>query len=531
VTDAITGELRALAGPDLYRRNAFRITGLLATVDRRTTRQVVQRLRAALQVGADVDLGPNASSDPDEIQTACDLILGDPRRRLVHEVFAPWDDEVSKCGCPVTIHRRHDAAVKAHATAIEAELTNDPKVPVLDRRVLWNDAGRVWEQVLESTEFWGHLDHRVRELDDRQLDRSALDLIDDEIHRTLLKPLTDLALTTKTKPARLVEIARRWPVPDALVDQQLQTAANPLYDELEELRLGLTRRFREEAADTIAAEIERDVVPKLGKLDVLLPPARHHRTATLHDQFALLLNNCAIQLLDRGEVMDGRAKNWLDAAARLAIDPRDLELIKSNRDTLLASSASLRDFEEQVLQLLRLRGKSAAIGLLRQVRRENDSPMILAEIDRMLREISNGTFGKRVPTNAGGPRQPGYPDYSSSPGYYRPRRRWGRKLLWILLLAAIIWAIARWGPFGGTTMSLYSDKIADNAKPGTCLDKQPDDWLAKPTEVPIRDCDDPHSAEVLAYVQLSKVPWPYPGDAQANALATFQCGEKLAQQG
>jgi hypothetical protein len=80
-------------------------------------------------------------------------------------------------------------------------------------------------------------------------------------------------------------------------------------------------------------------------------------------------------------------------------------------------------------------------------------------------------------------------------------------------------------------MSVYSAKIADNAEPGTCLDKQEAGWQSKPTELRVRDCNDKHWGEVLAYVQVSKVPAPYPGDAQANALAAFQCGEKLAQQG
>jgi hypothetical protein len=532
VTDAITGELRALAGPELYRRNAFRISGLPAAVDRRTTRQVVQRLRAALQVGADVDLGPNASSDPAEIQTACDLILGDPRRRLVHEVFAPWGDDVSKCGCPPTIHQRHDAAVEAHATAIEAELTNAMNVSYSARDDHWTSAGRAWDKLLESTEFWGHLDHRVHELDDRQLDRSALDLIDDELPRTLLKPITDLTMTTKTKPDRLAHRARHWPAPAALIDQQLEAAANPLYTELEDRRVALTRRFREENADTIAAEIERDVVPTLRKLDALVPPDRHHRTATLHDQFALLLNNCAVQLLDLGQVTDGRAEKWLGTAAKLATDPRTKDLIEQNREVLQAGADSMREFEEQILLILRLRGKAAAISVLRQVRRENTEPSVRAEIDRMLREVSNGTLGKRrVPVPVGGPppRQPTH--YTPDPtNYYRPRRRWGWILVWILVIAAIAYGVARSGAIGGTTMSMFSTRIADNAKPGTCLEKQ-SDWRAEAKALRVQDCDSPHWAEVLAYVRITAVPGAYPGEDQAGALAEFQCGEALGQQG
>jgi hypothetical protein len=477
VTEAITGELRSLAGPELYRRNAFRISGLPATVDRRTTRQVVQRLRAALQVGADVDLGPNASSDPDEIQAACDLILGDPRRRLVHEVFAPWGDDVSKCGCPLEIHQRHDTAVAEHAAAIESELDDGWRRTASTVRARhWTAAGSAWRQLLDGYEFWDHLDHRVAELDDRQLDLSASDLIEDELPRTLLKPIIDLVVTAKTKPTRLVANARRWPAPATLVDQMLESAAGPLYDEIEERRIAITRRSREEDADPIATEIERDLVPKLHRLDAIVPPDRYHRTATLHDQLAILLNNCSVQLLDRGEVTDGRARRWLDTAAQLVKDPSDQELIQANRETLRIST----------------------------------------ELVNLLGDYRRPSGYSSLPTYS--------PTY-----YYRPRRRWPRVLFWLLAIAGIAYGVTRCGPWGAVTASLYSVKIADNAKVGSCLARQTD-WATKPGEVRLADCDDEHWAEVVAYVPITGVPAPYPGADQASALARFQCEEARERQ-
>lgn len=473
VTDAITGELRALAGPELYRRNAFRISGLQATVDRRTTRQVVQRLSAALQVGADVDLGPDASSDPVEIQAACDLILGDPRRRLVHEVFAPWGDDVSKCGCPLATHQLHDAAVHKHAAAIERELTGGgDALELRDRR--WDAAGEAWKELLDGSGFWDHLDFRVSELDDRQLDLSASDLIEDELPRTLLKPVVDLVVANP-RPARLAANARRWPAPEPMIDLMLEAAASPLYDELEERRIAVTRQSRESSAETIAPEIERDLVPKLQVLEAIVPAGRHHRTGHLHDQFALLLNNAAVELIDRRQVTDGRAEKWLTAAAKLVKDPRERDLIKTNLETLRTNM--------QVGALL-------------------------------------GT----------GRQSPGYSldrTYYYSP--YRRRRRWPRVLFWLLVIAAIVYGVTRCGPWGAVTASLYSAKIADNAPVGTCLAKQTD-WAAKPGEVRLADCDDNHWAEVLAYVPITGVPALYPGADQANALARFQCEEARERQ-
>lgn len=543
VTDAITGELRALAGPGLYRRNAFRISGLPATADRRTTRQTLQRLRAALQVGADVDFGPTASRDPHEIQAACDLILGDPRRRLVHELFALWGDDVSACRCPLRVHQVHDAAVTHHAKAIQAELdTTDARAAALTERDHdWSKARKHWTRLQATDAFWAHLEHRIQELDDRQLDQTALDGIEAELPRTLLKPLTDLAGTTTEEPGRLVEHVLDWPVPDQVETELLQLAADPWYEDLDERRAGLSRRIEVDSPDAIVAELEHDLLPDLGRLDALAPPERNHRTAALHDQLAILLNNCAVQLLDRGEVTDGRAEQWLDLAADLAIDARDQELVEDNRRAVRSSIATLMEFEHDVYRVLISRGEWATETMLRQVRRDNpDSPAIQAVVDRMLREISDGTFTRRhlarSSRHAPAPIRP--PSYSSGRGYpvsrsaRRPRRwRRGRRVLFLLLVvAALGFTSYRWGPLDLGSANVYAAKIADNAKPGTCLADQSDDWRNDATSLRERHCGKAHWGEVLGYVPVGPAPGPYPGRDQSIALATFGCGELLAQQ-
>lgn len=536
MADPIADELRGLAGTGLYRRNAFRMSGLVAGVDRRTTRQVVQRLRAALEVGADVDLGPTASRDPDEIRGACDLILGDPRRRLVHEVFARWGNDVEACGCTPAFHDRHDNAVDIHAKAIQGELDHQQGQVELDK--LWTIAGKAWTKVLAGKEFGAHLASRVLELDDRQLTASAVEQIRSELSRTLIKPCIDLAVAATANVFRHADHAQRFPDANKLADRMLETAAGPLYDDLEERRTSIGRRIQDEDPDTIVDEIERELLPRLTRLDSIVPPKRHRRTADLHDQIAILLNNCAVKLLDRGEVSDGRADEWLNRAAGLVIDPRDAALVQENRQMLRESAKAMADFRGQVYLLYTMRGSAAAKAMLRQVRREIDAPSVRAEIDRMLAEISAGNFQRerreppRRPPSKPASRQGG--SAPRSPSYSKPKRpggRWrGPVLLWLLVAAAIVFGVVRWGPFG-QEVSVYQSKVADNAEPGPCLDKQADDWLAKATELKGRDCDKPHWGEVLGYVQLTKVPAAYPGNDQAAALATFQCGEMLIQQG
>ncbi|WP_165549931.1 hypothetical protein [Kribbella speibonae] len=513
MADPIVDELRRLAGPDLYRRNAFRISGLLADANARTTRQVAQRLRAALEVGADIDLGTASSRDPHEIQAACDLILGDPRRRLVHEVFAPWGDDVSGCGCHPQVHQDHDAAVAAHHESISREQSRG--TPDIE----WSRASQSWSKV--SGALTNHLEYRVRVLDDRQLDDSAVAGIERELPRTLVQPAVDLAVNGPLgRTGVLVKTARRFPKAETVHRRLVEAAAAPLYEDLEERRTQVARRIGEEPVDPLVAEIERDLLPQLKRLDALLPPKDNHRTSALHDQLAILLNNCAVELMNRGDAGDGRAERWLDRARKLVIDQRDRDLITENRDAVLENQRAMREFREQVEYLFRMSGKYAAQRLLRQARAQTSSPSVRAEIDQMLAEISAGTFDSF---------------YSPSPQTTRPtrpprkpvspKRRRGRRLVaWLLVLALIGLGVWHWWP---QKISISNDKISDNAPAGTCLDEQP---AGPQTGLSGSDCDSPHWGEIIGYVAITKVPATYPGDAQANALGQFLCGEKMVQQ-
>ncbi len=500
-------ELRRLAGPELYRRNAFRISGLLADANARTARQVAQRLRAALEVGADIDLGTATSRDPHEIQAACDLILGDPRRRLVHEVFAPWGDDVSRCGCESLMHRMHDSAVAAHSATISLE--QDGGRPDDEWKAVW----QIWSLFLAGAP--AHLESRVRELDDPQLDRAAVATIEAELPRTLVQPLVDLAVTGPLDRAgTLVDIAGRFPNAERLHRRLVEAAAAPLYEDLEERRTQVARRIGEEPVDPIVAEIERDLLPQLQRLDALLPSKDNHRTSALHDQLAILFNNCAVDLMNRGKAADGRAERWLDRAGKLVIDQRDRDLIDENREAMLEKQRAMREFREQVDHLFRMRGKYAAQRLLRQARAQTSSPSVRAEIDQMLAEISAGTFNALYTPS---------PQVKTPPVPPKPRRR-RRLLAWLLVLALIGLGVWHWWP---QKIGISNDKISDNAPAGTCVDERPDGSL---TNLRGSDCDSPHWGEIIGYVAITKVPATYPGDIQANALGQFLCGEKMVQQ-
>lgn len=526
--DAASAELREIAGSELYRRNAFRITGLPTTVDRRTARQRQQQLNAALQVGADIDTGSGQPADPDEVRAAFDRILGDPRRRLVEEVFWLWDTGDTTCNCPRQVHKAHDEAVRAHAAVLSEEIAGQKPANASRLDDAWNAASQNWRTALAAPAFWNHLRHRVTSLDDRQLTVADAESLRTELPLALLKPLTDLA-SAAPDPARLAAHARKWPAPEMEINLRLEEAAAPLYDEVDtEVRTALEILDTGDT-DRAANHIYIAARPPLHRLTKLVPHKRHRRTAESRDKVSVALNNCATRLIEAGAVFDGRAEKWLNDAAELAAGPRSLDTIHQNQRALREMRDGLTEIATQIARLQSLGMKSQARAALRELQRANRNGPGAAEIDRMLRDLN---AGRRV----GVPTGSSYRPPTQEPSDYQPStylagggRRRGRTLFKLLIAAAVIFAIIRFWPFGGDSKQgmVFGAKISANQPIGSCL-KTEKDWQ-KETE--IVDCGEKHWGEVIAYLKITAAPATYPGENQTLALASFQCGEAFAQQG
>lgn len=334
MVDPIVAAMQEVAGPHLYRRNAFRITGLRTDADRPAVRHRRQKISTLLKVGGDTGL----DADPQEAAAAFDLILGDPRRRLVHELFWMWDQPDATCTCSAALHRAHDSAVRAHSEALDAELDSSWPSPLERRRLdeLWTKAGNVWNQQARRALFWNHLRERIVALDDRQLGESAIDTLRDELPVTLVRPLVQLTVAGGQRQAELSKLARAWPGTSTFVETQLEKAAEPLYDDLRTELREITERL---AGNTTPQEAKQQlhtrVMPKLEQLEALAPAARHRQTARFRNDVATSLNNCATKLIDRtGAAAEKSAGGWLKQARELANEPQTLATIDKNTATL-----------------------------------------------------------------------------------------------------------------------------------------------------------------------------------------------------
>ncbi|GAB2967260.1 hypothetical protein [Saccharothrix stipae] len=533
MSDSTRSGLDDASTPQLYRRNAFRITGLPTDADRPAVRRRRHKVNTALEVGADVDLGHDLPVDPSDVARAFDLILGDPRRRLVDELFWLWDTPTATCGCAESVHRDHDAAVRAHSRALDYEARDqeltDAELDELDE--LWTQAGQLWGRSLRRAAFWDHVRHRVAVLDDRQLDESVVDLLRDEVPVALVKPLVQLATASASDPGWLADRARDWPAPAGTVNDLLEQAAEPAY---EEVRAGLKK-----AADKLAngypvdaaTIVYDDVLDVLDRLDDLVPPDFHRRTASIRDDTAVALNNCATKLVDNeGSQAEEEALRWLRSAAELASDPHTVSLIERNQAAIAELAAAMATIRRQVQELVALGRRDVARRMLRSMRARAAGMAGAEEIDQMLRDL-----GVHVPA----PRQP-QPQYGTAPTY---RYGWEdvKRLfvgLWrvvaLLLLTVLVLAGVRWvfaddeEPDPGLVRT-FSDTASANAPVGTCITTA-DGWRADKHRVPSVPCDHEHWGELLAFVPVGGNPSPHPGDEVVAQHARYECAWRQARQ-
>ncbi|MEU8662906.1 hypothetical protein [Actinoplanes philippinensis] len=313
--------LRAAAGPDLFRLNAFRVTGLPTVADHRAIRQRRQQVVAAMSMGADVDRIPS-DVDAEEVRAAFDRLLGDPRYRLVDELFWLWDVPGSDCGCPSSLHSEHDKAAIAHGMALDQEFSklDPPGSDRADLDRLWSEAARLWDGVIRRNATWDHMRHRVGKLGDRRLDETVIDELRAGLPAALLRPLVTLAVASDN-PQPLARCVHGWTGRAELAGDMLAEAAVPLYETID-AGVRKTRELLDDGDLDAAIENTRGLPMTLLRLRALLPPDEFRRTANACEVVAIAYNNCANRVFETCGPLDDRYDDLLNDAEALAINPQ-----------------------------------------------------------------------------------------------------------------------------------------------------------------------------------------------------------------
>ncbi|KOV87241.1 hypothetical protein [Nocardia sp. NRRL S-836] len=367
---AAEARLREIAGPDLYRRNPFRVIGL--ATDAKPARVRAQRhlLLGAFDLGAvpgDRRLPLPQPPSTQDVRQAFDAVER-PEQRLVDELFWWWGDP-DGCGCPREVHELHDSAVEAHAKALDTVTDDD----------LWVDAADGWMDALDHPRFWDHVRHRIGALADRRMDESTVGSLREALPRALLAPQVALA------PARpeLARLLSSWDVPRSLIDDGHRMAAEPTSGRIDALINEVVALL--DSGSGPAAATKAEGLPALANLlESLAPHAQHRWSARQRNRTAVVLNNCALAL---GKIDQRRSRALLRQALGFAVEDRDRDTIERNMASRSASS-----WEADVVEQLRAGNRAEALRRLRLLRQKQLSPLELAEVEAMLHQLTTSAL-------------------------------------------------------------------------------------------------------------------------------------------
>ncbi|AOS64582.1 septum formation family protein [Actinoalloteichus hymeniacidonis] len=532
MTDQARRGLAEISTPQLYRRNAFRITGLPTDADRRTVRQRQQKINTMLEVGADVELGNGLPVDPTEVKRAFDLILGDPRRRLVDELFWLWGEDVSACGCPSSLHQAHDLAVRSHSAALDELPTLDPTSDEAEARNRWEQARLHWTDVLRRVPLWDHLRHRISELDDRQLDESMIDLLRDEAPAVLIKPMIQTLLAPEPAPTWLAAQARDWPGPKTMLVDLLEEAAAPLYETADDTIRDAASDLRSGAEpNKLADSTYRTLRPIFERLHRAVPHRRHRRTAELRDRMAVLLNNCAQQLIENLGPTEAltKAARWLGMARQYSVDTENTALISNNLNGLRETVTALEEIKRNVEYLVRTGQVAQARRMLTAIRYQAGDSVEGREIDRIIESSGMNTTVSPFAAVAGcvvallvvglviwlgylGVRMLFFSDEE-------PVRPPASGVAVDPVTGATQEAAAQDGPQLG---EVFQPDPTDNTPIGSCIQSF-ESYDPEQQQAAIVDCDEPHWGQVIGYPTLFASDSDWPGDAMVSQVAETEC--------
>jgi len=253
------------ATPDIYRINAFRISGLNVSATTREISNQVQKNQMLEKYGGKMDnhKSPFPIEPPPDIDKLRQALhrLRDPETRIIDEFFWFWphsiDSEVKdhaldalsrsdiKTAESLWINyeatltesnvSRHNLAVLSHLLALDIELNGNSlaKEESANRDKYWKDTFKRWKLLLEHEGFWSRLTARVRQMDDPRLTTGFVKRLREALPYAILQIngmiAVEFAENGKEEEAkRHLDLIRSSGFDSAVIDRALRTAIEPV---------------------------------------------------------------------------------------------------------------------------------------------------------------------------------------------------------------------------------------------------------------------------------------------------------------
>lgn len=214
------------AVPDIYQKNAFRISGLNVNASTREISNQIQKSQLMEKYGNKTEAGNSPfpvfpPPDHDQIRQALHR-LRDPETRVIDEFFWFWPHSLDtlqkdhalealsgndiKTAESLWINyeatltesnvSRHNLAVLSHLLVMDIELNGKSlsKDEIIKRDKYWDDTFKRWKLLLGHEGFWSRLISRVRQMDDPRLTTGFVRRLRESLPSAILQINATLAL-------------------------------------------------------------------------------------------------------------------------------------------------------------------------------------------------------------------------------------------------------------------------------------------------------------------------------------------------
>lgn len=384
----LTRALPGMAQPELYRQNAFRLTGLATDASYREVKTRLEELRALARLGQ----LPDAALDEETIRGAGQR-LKDLERRLLEEIFWIWPERAEQ----QEIVAEHNLAVRAHSEALEMELIEGEleaeQQSLLDSR--WEASLRGWATLLDKEAFWEFIASRIGELDDPRVRVEEIPALRQALPEALASINAQLAMRAfeirgHQQCRRHVELVRRL-APEA-ADGLLRGALEPARDRIRAVCESVKSKPGEDPGGALQAARALLVRtgPSLAAYDALLPGGEVIGEA-LHDEVAEIALDCVLAY-SHATADWGPVETVLEKILPLAASAQLRQRIEANLGTA-RQNRLYREFAEPVTgELASIRGLEATP--CEKLRRIESTALPLFE--RLRAEAGDGGPGAEI---------------------------------------------------------------------------------------------------------------------------------------
>ncbi|MGO4884399.1 MAG: hypothetical protein ACLP59_26795 [Bryobacteraceae bacterium] len=356
--------LLAAAKPDLFRTNAFRVTGLPVDATARDIAKQAEKLRMAEKFGgltpAPSPLALSPAPDGDMIRGAVDR-LRDPERRLVDEFFWFWPHQLGEGrrdpaltslaqgrtqeAMNFWMHQEnhnsvsnvsmHNLAVLSHVSVLDLETQAGAKPDTALLGQYWNAAFLRWKALLNDESFWSRLTARIRDLDDPRLTTGTARRMRQSLPVALLSINAQLAVRAAEagnpgEAQRHLNVMQASGLGDAATRDALARAVEAIRERIKTYCQTAERKSTADNAhaDEPGRQLLAQATPLLAVLDCILP-ANHPSRDGAHDEVALRVLQCAIDFGNKTEKYRV-AVALEEAALPLAVSGSAKERIRMN---------------------------------------------------------------------------------------------------------------------------------------------------------------------------------------------------------